>query len=168
MFWVKVVLVYSHPLALFCRWDDNGHGTHMAPTPLSYSLALLTLFCRWDDNGHGTHAAGTAAGSIHGVAQNAIVHAVKVRGRNEAFLYVPSWGRRNLAVDRSRGIDLRLSQWLGLPCHNGWPYGCVPATTTRFMPAALPFLFVRFLTLQVAEATPTSSRAWAGEKLLDL
>ena len=52
MFLVKVVLVYSHP--------------------------LLAVFCRWDDNGHGTHVAGTAAGSIHGVARNAIVHAVKV------------------------------------------------------------------------------------------
>ncbi|KAL6763457.1 peptidase S8/S53 domain-containing protein [Haematococcus lacustris] len=32
----------------------------------------------WDDNGHGTHVAGIAAGSIHGVAKKAIVHAVKV------------------------------------------------------------------------------------------
>jgi subtilisin family serine protease len=31
-----------------------------------------------DDQGHGTHVAGIAAGSVHGVARAATVHAVKV------------------------------------------------------------------------------------------
>lgn len=31
-----------------------------------------------DDNGHGTHVAGTAMGATYGVAQNAVLHAVKV------------------------------------------------------------------------------------------
>ena len=37
----------------------------------------------WDDNGHGTHVSGIAAGSIHGVARNSILHAVKVRRVNQ-------------------------------------------------------------------------------------
>ena len=42
---------------------------------------------RWDDNGHGTHAAGIAVGSIHGVAKNAILHAVKVLDSKGAGSY---------------------------------------------------------------------------------
>ncbi|GFH06242.1 Kazal-like domain-containing protein [Haematococcus lacustris] len=38
----------------------------------------VVVISNWDDNGHGTHVAGIAAGSIHGVAKKAIVHAVKV------------------------------------------------------------------------------------------
>ena len=37
------------------------------------------LTCRWDDNGHGTHVSGTAAGSIHGVAKKSTLHSVKVK-----------------------------------------------------------------------------------------
>ncbi|GFH11622.1 uncharacterized protein HaLaN_07152 [Haematococcus lacustris] len=43
---------------------------------LLYTAAHISS--NWDDNGHGTHVAGIAAGAIHGVAKNAIVHAVKV------------------------------------------------------------------------------------------
>lgn len=85
----------------------------------------------WDDgHGHGTHCAGTAAGTIYGLANNAILHAVRVldnRGRGtlsdtiRGIYWVtnyhlahdhPSVASMSLGIDYSPSINIAVHESL--------------------------------------------------------
>lgn len=89
----------------------------------------------WDDNGHGTHVAGIAVGGIHGVARNAILHAVKAglvllcrAGWGRVWTNVGSRGREGVgdggapasggrvAEGRRHGVTLHWSSGVGVGC----------------------------------------------------